>query len=189
LRRLFAATMLGLLLAGMLFSASAIELGKSEKTWPEAYMITVPWHQQLNALSCGAASLESVFNYWGPDIDQKEIMNTARTSSMGTWSADHRQDRTLQLLSDAQGNYFPHAGPYGGFEERSLGYAAFSYVSHEFWIDKLKRLIADDIPVIVLIELLPRRRRRSLQSGNWVRRRSAANLFHRPLGKRPEPLN
>lgn len=155
LRRLFSAIMFGLLFAGMLFSASAIELGKSARTWPEAYMITVPWHQQLNALSCGAASLESVFDYWGPDIDQKEIMNTARTSSMGTWSADIVRTGHFSYLSDAQGNYFPHAGPYRGFEERPLGYAAFSYASHEFWLDKLKKLIAENIPVIVLMKYSP----------------------------------
>jgi len=155
LERFFAAIIFGLLLGGMLFSGFAIKLGKAPKTLPEVHMIAVPWHQQLNALSCGAASLESVFDYWGPNVDQKEIMNVARTSSMGTWSADIVRAGHFSYLSDAQGNYFPNAGPYGGFEERPLGYAAFSYASHEFWLEELKKLVADDMPVIVLMKYNP----------------------------------
>lgn len=49
---------------------------------PDAHMISdVPWHKQITALSCGAGSLEIVFDYWGPDINQKEIADVARTSS------------------------------------------------------------------------------------------------------------
>jgi len=115
----------------------------------------VPWHQQLNGLSCGAALLEIVFDYWGPDIDQKEIMNVARTSSMGTWTPDIVRAGHFSYLSDAQGTFFPTVGPYGGFVERPLGYAAFSHTSSGFWLNELKTLIANDIPIIVLMKYTP----------------------------------
>ena len=58
-------------------------------------------------------------------------------------------------MSDAQGNFFPTIGPEGGFESRQLGYAAFAYSSDECWIDTLKAIIAEDIPVIVLMKYHP----------------------------------
>jgi hypothetical protein len=123
---------------------------------PRAHMIAgVPWHEQLNGLSCGAASLEIVFDYWGCDVDQKEIMNVARTSSMGTWTPDIVRAGHFSYLSDAQGSFFPAVGPWGGYEERHLGYAAFSHTSSEFWLDELKTLVANDIPVIVLMKYYP----------------------------------
>jgi hypothetical protein len=123
---------------------------------PRAHMIAgVPWHEQMNGLSCGAASLEIVFDYWGPDVDQKEIMNVARTSSMGTWTPDIVRAGHFSYLSDAQGSFFPAVGPWGGYEERHLGYAAFSHTSSKFWINELKALVANDIPVIVLMKYTP----------------------------------
>jgi hypothetical protein len=58
-------------------------------------------------------------------------------------------------LSDAQGKFFPAIGPYGGFEERPVGYASFSYRSTSFWFDELKTLVDMDIPVIVLMKYTP----------------------------------
>jgi hypothetical protein len=118
------------------------------------HMITVPWHQQLNALSCGAAALEIVYDYWGLDINQKEIMDVARTSSAGTWTFDMERAGQFSYLSDAQGRFFPHEAPMGGFIERSLGYASFSY-SGTFWLDDLKNLIDMNIPVTVLMSYTP----------------------------------
>jgi hypothetical protein len=121
-----------------------------------AHMITnVPWHQQLNALSCGAAALEIVFDYWGPDINQKEIMNVARTSSAGTWTFDMERTGQFSYLSDAQGRFFPSEGPVGGLVERSLGFASFSHSSSMCWLDELKTLIDMNIPVIVLMSYTP----------------------------------
>ncbi len=123
---------------------------------PSTHIIEdVSWHQQFNALSCVAGALEIVFDYFGPDIDQKEIMNVARTSSMGTWTPDVVRTGHFSYLSNAAGSFFPSVGPYGGFEERQLGYAAFSYTSYDFWLDELKALVADDIPVIVLMNYYP----------------------------------
>ena len=137
-------------LAGFAVPSSA------KRTSPRAHMIPgVPWHPQLNGLSCGAASLGIVFDYWGPSIDEKEIMNVARSSSIGTWAADIVRTGHFSYMSDAQGRFFPSIGPDGGFEERRLGYAAFSYTAEACWIDELKALIAQDIPVIVLMKYYP----------------------------------
>lgn len=138
-------------------SLTTFEANASPRTpLPRAHMIPdVPWHQQLNALTCGAGALETIFDHWGPDIDQKEIMNVARTSSMGTWTPDIVRTGHFSYLSNAAGNFFPSIGPYGGFEERQLGYAAFSHRSSDFWLDQLKALIADNIPVIVLMKYDP----------------------------------
>lgn len=122
---------------------------------PMSHMIDVPWHQQLNGLFCGAASLEIVFDYWGPDIDQKEIADVARTSSSGTWTYDIVRTGHFSYLSAAQGYFFPNEAPLAGFAERSLGYAAFGYSSDNFWLEDLKALIAADIPVIVLMNYYP----------------------------------
>lgn len=128
----------------------------AKATLPRAHMIAnVPWHQQFNALACGDGVLETVFDYWGPDINQKEIANVARSSSTGTWTADLVRAGHFSYLSDAQGRFFPAVGPYGGFEERPLGYAAFSHTSTTFWLDELKALIAHDIPIIVLMNYTP----------------------------------
>jgi hypothetical protein len=145
-------------LFGSLIPASGqlVASASTKATLPRAHIIAnVPWHEQMNGLSCGAASLEIVFDYWGSDVDQKEIMNVARTSSMGTWTPDIVRAGHFSFLSDAQGSYFPAVGPWGGYEERPLGYAAFSHTSTEFWIDELKALVAKDIPVIVLMNYYP----------------------------------
>lgn len=123
---------------------------------PTSHMIAnIPYHEQLNGLSCGAGSLEMVLDYWGPDIDQKEIMNVARTSSMGTWTPDIVRTGQFSYLSSAMGYFFPNVGPYAGFDERGLGYAAFGFSSERFWLPELKTLIANDIPVIVLMTYAP----------------------------------
>lgn len=123
---------------------------------PASHMIAnIPYHEQLNGLSCGAGSLEMVFDYWGPDIDQKEIMNVARTSSDGTWTPDIVRTGQFSNMSSAMGNFFPNVGPNAGFVERGLGYAAFSFSSDRFWLPELKTLIAHDIPVIVLMNYAP----------------------------------
>ena len=146
----------GSMIAASAFVEQLVAVAASKAALPRAHMIAnVPWHQQLNGLSCGAASLEIVYDYWGPDVNQKEVMNVARTSSTGTWTPDIVRAGHFSYLSDAQGNFFPAVGPWGGYEERHLGYSAFSHTSSEFWIDELKALVANDIPVIVLMKYYP----------------------------------
>jgi len=158
-RRIFVLVLvivIGATIVASTFLAELVAVATAKATLPRTHMIAnVPWHQQFNGLSCGAASLEIAFDYWGPDIDQKEIMNVARTSSMGTWTPDIVRAGHFSYLSDAQGSFFPTIGPYGGFEERTLGYATFSHTSSGFWLNELKALIANDIPIIVLMKYYP----------------------------------
>lgn len=128
----------------------------AETALPTAYMISdVPWHKQITGISCGAGSLEIVFDYWGPDIDQKEIADVARTSSSGTWPADIVRTGHFSHLSAAMGSFYPSMVPEAGFTARAIGYAAFSHAGHTFWLDDLKALVAADLPVIVLMAYAP----------------------------------
>lgn len=123
---------------------------------PTSHLIAdVPWHQQVNGLFCGDGSLEIVYDLWGPDVDQRAIANVARTSSMGTWSADILRAGHFSRLSAAQGRFFPNDVPVAGYAERGLGYAAFSHAAVAPWLDELKGLIAQDIPVILLMQFAP----------------------------------
>jgi hypothetical protein len=122
---------------------------------PSSHMIAVPWHQQMNGLFCGEGILEVVYDYWGPDIEQKQIANVARSSSAGTWSFDMVRAGQFSNMSSAQGRFFPNAVPTAGYPERALGYASFPYSSDKFWLDSLKGLIAADIPVILLMTFEP----------------------------------
>ncbi len=55
--------------------------------------ISVPYHRQITNYYCGPASLEMVFDFYGPDIPQIEIADVARTSYMygGTFTDDMRR--------------------------------------------------------------------------------------------------
>ncbi|HDP96295.1 MAG TPA: hypothetical protein ENN25_01190 [Euryarchaeota archaeon] len=137
-------------------SSSVADIGEPSEKLPTSHMIeNVPFHKQLTGVLCGAGSLEMVFDYWGPDIDQKEVADVARTSSSGTYTYDIVRTGHFSYLSSAMGYYFPHDAPEAGFTERAIGYASFGYSSDEFWLDELKTLIANDIPVIVLMNYYP----------------------------------
>ena len=138
--------------AGLLSAA----IGAEEDGLPKAHIISdVPWHKQITGISCGAGSLEIVFDYHGPDINQKQIADVARTSSSGTWPADIVRTGHFSYLSSAMGSFYPAVAPEAGFEERPIGYASFSHSSSASWLDELKRLIANDYPVIVLMGFYP----------------------------------
>lgn len=140
-----------ILVAGL---ASGAEAGGT--IIPQSHMIAnVPWHQQMNGLFCGEGVLEGVYDYWGPDIDQKQIANVARSSSAGTWSFDMVRAGHFSNMSSAQGRFFPNDVPTEGYPERPLGYASFPYSSSNFWLNDLKGLIAADIPVILLMTFEP----------------------------------
>lgn len=137
-------------------SSNVADIDKPSNDLPSSHMIeNVPFHKQLTGVLCGAGSLEMVFDYWGPDIDQKEIADVARTSSSGTWTYDIVRTGHFSYLSSAMGYYYPHDVPEAGFTERALGYASFGYSSDDFWLDELKMLIANDFPVIVLMNYYP----------------------------------
>ncbi len=107
----------------------------------------VPWYQQVNDWMCGPASLQMVFDFYGPYIDQREIGYAAdcRPSDTGTnlsgmIRAGHYSDMSTIDYSNCK---------LAGFTGRGLGYAAFAYSSSEFWLDGLKALIDQGYPVIV----------------------------------------
>lgn len=137
-------------------AASTLASHGAQPGLPDSHLIAgFPWHIQMNGLFCGDGALESVYDYWGPDLDQKVIANVARSSSMGTWSDDIRRAGHFSHLSAAQGSYFPQEVPTAGYPERPLGYAAFSHAATAPWYDELKALIAADIPVILLMQFAP----------------------------------
>ncbi|MCX9081018.1 MAG: C39 family peptidase [Candidatus Methanoperedens sp.] len=123
---------------------------------PNSYHIAgVLQHKQMNALLCGPAALEIVFDFWGEDIDQKVIANVARTSSKGTYAWDIARSGHFSYLSTARGSYFSHDIPAAGFPQRQIGYATFNYSSDNFWWEDLKSLIASNIPVVLLMKYAP----------------------------------
>lgn len=123
---------------------------------PSAHTIeNVPNHKQITGLHCGAGALESVFDYWGPDISQREISNVARTSSVGTYGVDVVRTAQFSHLSAAQGRFYPADVPTAGFAERPLGYASFGYATGVPWLEEAKALVAQDIPVIMLMLFSP----------------------------------
>ncbi len=140
------------LIAGFAEDAKA----RGNAALPSSHMIAnVPWHQQMNGLFCGEGVLEGVYDYYGPDINQKEVANVARSSSAGTWSFDMVRSGHFSNMSSAQGRFFPHNVPTAGYPERAVGYASFPHSSDKFWLAELKSLIAADTPVILLMTFQP----------------------------------
>ena len=136
-------------------SVNAVEDGP-ERALPQSHLIAdVPFHAQFNGIFCGVGSMAIVLDYLGPEIDQKEIADVARTTNAGTYPADVVRTGQFSKLSSAKGDYFHGSVPTEGFKERSMGYAAFGYCSDTFWLGDLKALIAADIPVIVLMTYSP----------------------------------
>jgi hypothetical protein len=107
----------------------------------------VPWYQQVNDWMCGPASLQIVFDYYGPYIDQREIGFAAQcipsdtgTNLSGMIRGGHFSDLSEIDVSNCK---------IVGYTGRGLGYAAFSYSSSTFWLGGLKALIDQGYPVIV----------------------------------------
>ncbi len=123
---------------------------------PTRHLISnVPPFDEITGLNCGPAAIESVFAYAGTDISQREIANVARTSSIGTYVYDIVRTGHFSALSAAQGRLFPPDVPLAGFSARGLGYAAFGHSQATPWLDQAKALVAQDIPVIMLMLFSP----------------------------------
>ncbi len=123
------------------------------ETIPTSYKVEgVPLYQQIDARGCGAASLQMVFDYWGPFIDQREIYNAARSG--GTALPDMARAAQFSSLSTVAGSRFENA-IVTGYTGRSVGYAGFFYASEEPWLDELKSIVAQGYPVIVLVWWAP----------------------------------
>ncbi len=123
---------------------------------PKAHRISgVPYHRQMTGLSCGPASLEILYDFWGEDIDQKAIADVVRLSSIGTYTWDMVRAGFFSHLSSAQGRFYPRNAPKAGYPERPLGYASFEHSSDTFWWPDVKELIAHDIPVVLFMKYAP----------------------------------
>ncbi len=112
----------------------------------------IPLFQQIDASGCGAASLQMVFAYYGPIIEQMQIYDAARTR--GTSLPDMARAAQFSDLSTTAGDRFTK-GITTGYTGRSLGYAGFYYASTTPWLDQLKAIVAQGYPVIVLVYWLP----------------------------------
>ncbi len=108
--------------------------------------ISVPHHFQNKYYYCGPASLEMVFDFYGPDIPQFEIADVARTAPDGTYTCDMVRAAHFSNLSTSVGKEM--LGNVTGYTDRKLGYAAFEYFS--MTIEELKSLIDAGYPIIVL---------------------------------------
>jgi len=119
---------------------------------PASHVIKIPYHRQKTDYSCGAASMEMVLNFFGPDVMQEAIVNVMRTTpEEGTLSLDIVRGAQFSMLSSSVGKNFVNYSLTRGYPHRPSGLGAFYYDSDQPWINQLKALIAQDYPVIVLM--------------------------------------
>jgi len=120
---------------------------------PSKHIIqTVPYHAQVTDYSCGDGSLEMVLNYYGADVNQYSIMDVMRTSeNNGTLSLDIVRGAHFSPMSSSVGIQWPQNELTSGYPGHPIGLAAFWYDSTESWLDFVKLIVANDIPVIVLM--------------------------------------
>jgi parallel beta-helix repeat protein len=111
----------------------------------EACIFSVPYHSQETYYYCGPASLEMLFDFYGPDIPQIQIADVARTSPDGTYTFDMIRAAHFSNMSTSVGNESPLN--FTGYTARKLGYAALECGG--MTIDDLKSLILAGYPIIV----------------------------------------
>lgn len=107
--------------------------------------ISVPYHRQIRSYYCGPATLEMVFDFYGPDIPQLEIADVARTVLPGTSHIDMLRAAHFSNLSTSAGEAMQENVT--GYTTRKLGYAAFE--CYDMTIDELRSLIAAGYPILV----------------------------------------
>jgi len=110
------------------------------------FYVSVPYHRQIKYYYCGPASLEMVFDFYGPDIPQLEIADVARTAPDGTYTCDMVRAAHFSNFSTSVGREMK--GNITGYTDRKLGYATFEHWG--FTMDELKSLIDAGYPIIVL---------------------------------------
>ena len=109
---------------------------------------SVPYHSQIKNYYCGPASLEMVFDYYGPDISQYEIADAARTDyiSKSTFNDDMRRATHFSNLSTSVGDEM--VSNITGYFNRKIGYGAFE--NYFTSATGLINLIDAGYPIIVL---------------------------------------
>jgi len=118
---------------------------------PAQYDIAgVPYHAQETNTWCGPASLEMVFDYWGPDIPQTEIAGVVDAGASGCYGSDLRRAAQFSSLSTS----IQDPG-LKGYTNRKLGYMT----ANAWWSDSplvadrysdLKDLVSSNYPVLIL---------------------------------------
>lgn len=116
----------------------------------EVVIPSVPHYYQEEGYWCGPASLEMVYDFYGPDISQLEIADVARTasSSGGTYVSDMRRAAHFSKLSTSLGDEM--VGNITGYTNRPIGYGALE--AHLPNVNSLVNLINDGYPIVVLQE-------------------------------------
>ena len=130
---------------------------------PESYNISGnslddggDWYHSQSSMYCGPASLQMVFDYYGPLIEQADIADAGHyDDAQGVWPSDLIRAGHFSNSSTSSGLVLGSSNKLDGYPERSLGYAGFT---HD-WSDgspdypnrfiDLKRLIAGDTPPIL----------------------------------------
>ena len=108
---------------------------------------SVPHYYQTTNYYCGPASLEMVYDFYGPDISQLEIADVARADvSYGAYTSDLRRATHFSNLSTSLGNDM--VGNITGYTNRLIGYGAFE--EHLPNVNSLVDLIGDGYPILVL---------------------------------------
>ncbi len=114
---------------------------------PAAYEFEVPYYQQLTNVWCGPASLEMLFDYYGPDITQSDVALVAGTDSSGTYTSDMIRAAHYSYYSDTTDI------PPDGYSVRRFGYAAYWHQwsgTYAAISESVKTLLVNDIPLLVL---------------------------------------
>ena len=113
----------------------------------EVVIPSVPHYYQTMGYWCGPASLEMVYDFYGPDIPQLEIADVARSdSSYGTYTSDLIRATHFSKLSTSVGDEM--AGNITGYTNRPIGYGAFE--AHLPNVYNLINLIKEGYPIVVL---------------------------------------
>ncbi len=108
---------------------------------------SVPHYYQTTNYYCGPASVQMVYDFYGPYISQLEIADVARAdSSYGCYTDDLRRATHFSRLSTSVGNDMP--GSITGYTNRSIGYGAFEV--QLLTVDYLVDIVGDGHPVVVL---------------------------------------
>ena len=120
----------------------------SQNDSERAHIIETPYDSQLKSYYCVCASLEMVFDYWGPDVSQYEIANVMWTNAKfgGTSFQAIERGAHFSNVSTSLGGDEPSHNV-TGYTTRSLGYAGF--VTSGLTLDDLKTLIDLNYPIII----------------------------------------
>lgn len=123
---------------------------------PARYILApVPQVSQLDYTGCGAAALAMLFRQAGPAIDYMQIVDVVRSMARGTSLPDMVRGGHFSAKSAAVSEAYPACQPRHGYPARHLGYGAFYHASREPWLDELKDVVAQGIPVAVLTDWKP----------------------------------